>query len=134
MNATSEDIVSMLEAESVLGLVFKTNLFIGKEPSKPPATVTVFDTPGFPPQLALTDQGVEYPSVQLRIRDVDYMTGWQKAEEIKAVLHGRANEEWGDAFYMAVYCSSGPALLDWDENDRPRFIINFNLIRRTKNG
>ncbi|KKL64285.1 hypothetical protein LCGC14_2166530, partial [marine sediment metagenome] len=45
-------------------------------------------------------------------------------------LHGKAGETWNATLYTVIYCSSGPALLDWDENNRPRFIINFNLQRR----
>jgi len=133
MNPSSKDIVEMLEAESSLGLTFATDLFIGREPTLPKNCVTIFDTPGFPPLLTL-DEGdpvYYYPSVQIRVRNTSYLTGWNLIHDIMASLHGRANEVSSDGvLYTVIYCSSGPALLDWDENNRVRFIINFNLQRR----
>jgi len=131
MNPPSEDVKDMLEAESSLGLTFATDLFIGKEPAAPKNCVTIFDTPGFPPQLTL-DPGGEYyyPSVQIRVRNTSYSIGWNLIHDIMVSLHGRGHETWNGTLYTVIYCSSGPALLDWDENSRARFIVNFNLQRR----
>jgi len=130
MNASSEDIKDMLVADSSLGLTFATNLFIGKEPIKPTNCVTIFDTYGFAPDLNLISQGYERPIVSLRVRDINYMDGFNLAQEIKDSLHGRSHETWNGTLYTVIYCSSGPALLDWDDNGNARFIINFNLQRR----
>jgi len=130
MNAQSEDIKDMLEAESSLGLTFGTDLFIGKELSKPDNCVTIFDTYGFPPLLTLDGGGYYYPSVQIRVRNNDYRTGWALIHDIMVSLHGRAHETWNETLYTVIYCSSGPAFLDWDENDRARFVCNFDMQRR----
>ena len=131
MNAPSEDIKDMLEDTSALGLTFATNLFIGKEPAEPDTCVTIFDTPGFPPSLTLSgDGGYYYPSVQIRVRGADYVTGWDLIHDIMIALHGKDHETWNATLYTVISCSSGPALLDWDENSRPRFIVNFNIQRR----
>ena len=130
MNAMSVDVVNILEDESNLGLTLATNLFIGKEPTTPSNTVTIFDTTSMPPQFNLDTQGFEYPSVQIRVRATNYVTGWGLIESIKSVLHGTAQLVVGDTLYSAIYCASGPALLDWDDNSRARFIINFNASRR----
>ena len=132
MNAPAEDIKDMLAAVSALGLTFNTNLFVGREPSKPDNTVTIFDTPGFPPQvtLGIGDDDYYYPSVQIRVRNLDYNTGWALIQSIETSLHGRAQETWNGTLYSVILCSSGPAMLDWVENNRVRFIINFNMQRR----
>jgi len=130
MNAMSIDIVSLLEDESSLGLVFANNLFIGKEPTSPSNCVTIFDTGGQPPQLTLDIQGYEYPSVQIRVRNTKYQTGWNLIESIKTVLHGLSQVDVGSTLYSVIYCASGPAFLDWDDNSRARCIINFNCSRR----
>lgn len=132
MNASAEDIKDMLEAESSLGLTFGTDLFVGREPAKPNNSVTIFDTISRASQLTLSEEGatLHYSSVQLRVRDTSYQNGWDKVMSIHDKLHGRANETWNETLYAVIYCSSGPAMLDWDENNRVRFIINFNLIRR----
>ena len=129
MNASSVDIRDMLEDESSLGLTFTTDLFIGREPPKPDNCVTIFDTFD-KPLLTLNDQGYYDASVQVRVRNNSYLTGWELAHDIMVALHGKAGETWNTTLYTVIYCSSGPALLDWDENNRARFIINFNLQRR----
>jgi len=131
MNSSAEDIKDMLVDESSLGLTFATNLFVGREPSSPDDCVTIFETPGFPPQLTLK-QGEDYyyPSVQIRVRNNNYQTGWTLAHNIMVSLHGRGHETWNETLYTVIRCSNGPALLDWDENGRARFIINFNMQRR----
>lgn len=130
MNVPSEDIKDMLEAESSLGLTFATNLFIGKEPPTPDDCVTIFDTFGSPPQLTLDNQKYENPSIQIRVRSVDYKTGWNLIADIVDVLHGQAQETWNTTLYSVIYATNSPALLDWDDNDRCRFIVNFNIQRR----
>ena len=132
MNAPSYDVMEMLEAygeSSGLGLDYATDLFIGREPDKPNNCVTIFDTPGFPPYMGLTDTGYEYPSVQIRVRNIKYTDGWAQIEAIKNVLHGKNHETWNGVLYTVIYCSSGPALLDWDDNGRVRFILNVNMQR-----
>lgn len=130
MKAPSIDIRDMLIADTSLGLVYEQNLWIGKEPPKPNDTVVIFDTTSFAPWLGLTDKGYEYPSVQIRVRNLDYETGWDLIHAIMNSLHGRAQETWNGSLYTVIYCSSGPAMLDWDDSQRVRFIVNFNLQRR----
>lgn len=131
MNATSEDIKDMLEAESSLGLTFAINLFIGKEPADPDNCVTIFDTHGAPPQLTYNKNEIyQYPSVHIRVRNRAYMTGWTLANDIKDALHGRAQETWNATYYGLIISTGEPALLDWDEHGRARFIINFDIQRR----
>lgn len=130
MNAPSVDITNILEGELSLGLTFATNLFVGKEPTKPDDCVVIFDTGGMPPQLTLKDQGYEFPSINIRVRARDYQTGWALIDNIKTALHGRAQETWNDTLYSVIYCASGPVHLDWDENSRARFVVNFNMQRR----
>lgn len=139
MNTPSKDIAEMLEAYGnssglggVGGMTYGTDLFIGKEPALPKNCVTIFDTPGFPPYLGLAGEvGYEYPSIQIRVRNTKYTNGWNLINDIMVALHGRHQEVWGDnTLYSVIYCSSGPALLDWDDNGNCRLIINFNIQRR----
>ncbi len=131
MNAPSEDVKDMLVAEGSLGLTFGTNLFVGKEPAKHDNCVTIFDTDNTA-QLTLDGDNDDYysPSIQIRVRNNAYITGYDLIHDIMTSLHGRDHETWNGTLYTIIYCSSGPALLDWDDNNRARFIINFNLQRR----
>ena len=133
MNAPSVDIVDMLEAygdSSGIDVEYADNLFIGQEPKIPINSITIFDTGGSGLSFGLTGSGYEYTSIQIRVRNRKYIDGWNIIESIKVALHARAQETWNGTLYSVIYCASGPALLDWDDNGNARFIINFNLQRR----
>ena len=136
MNSCAEDIKAMLEAgvsssSSSGGEVDFYPIYIGKEPADPTNTITIFETPGYPPQLTMDRTEIyEYPSIQIRIRSISYVAGWAQAELIKNTLHGRANELWDDVYYSVIRCVNGPSLLDYDKQQRVRFIINFDCQRR----
>jgi len=131
MNPSSEDIAGMIEAESDLGLIFQTDLFIGREPSTPDNCVTIFDTPGRGPQLTFTKgEDYFYPSIQIRVRDRVYLDGWGVINDIKTLLHGKGQEWINGTYYSLIMCSMEPALLDWDESHRARFVATFEVQRR----
>jgi hypothetical protein len=133
MNRPSEDIKDMLLAESSIGLTFGKggDLFLNAEPSTPDNCVTIFDTYGFPPQLTMDpEERYESPSIQIRIRSNKQSNAWIIIEGIMTSLHGRNHETWNGTLYTVIKAASSPALLDWDDNGRCRFVINFNLQRR----
>ena len=131
MNPASEDLKDILEAESSLGLVLNTNLFIGREPVTPTDSVTIFDTPGRPPLLTLNKSEIlEYPSIQIRVRNNDYLVGWGLANDIKAALHGKSQETWNGTVYVLIECVNTPFLLGWDRGGAAWFVINFDIQRR----
>lgn len=130
MNPCSEDIKDMLEAESSLGLVSPTNLFIGFEYSDPDDCVVIYDTYGGPPQLTADNQMYYYPSIQILVRNRDYLVGMELIQDIVDLLHGRAHETWNGALYTLIRCANAPALLGWDSMKRARFVANFNIQRR----
>jgi hypothetical protein len=131
MNPVSEDIKDMIEAESSLGLTFGEDLFIGHEPATPANTVTIYDTAGYRPQLTMDRSEIyEYPSIQIRVRNVSYQEGWDLINDIKNSLHGRAHETWNETYYSVIRCSSDIALVDWDNSKRARFVVNFDVQRR----
>jgi len=131
MNSVSQDVVSVLVADTSLGLVFATNLFMAKEPTKPNNTVTVFDGVSSPPMLTLRKgENYYYDAVQIRVRNVDYLVGYALAKDIMVSLHGRGQEIVNGTLYSVIYCSSGPAMLGWDDNGRCLLILNFEVQRR----
>lgn len=133
MNPSSQDIKDILEAESSLSLTFATNLFVGKELAEPDNCVTIFDTPGRAPQLTMgakSDSGYFYPSIQIRVRNNSYSDGWELINDIKTLLHGITGETWNSMIYDLIQCTGEPFLLDWDENDRARFVCTFNIQRK----
>ena len=132
MNATSVDIADMLVADTSLGLAMITNLYVGKEPTSPENCVTIMDSYGYRPQLTLAGKGEDYyyPSVQIRVRNRDYRTGYNLANNIMISLHGRAQETWNGTLYTVIYCSNGPAFMNWDDKQLCHFVVNFDIQRR----
>jgi len=133
MNPPSVDIKDMLEAygeSSAFDLEFADNMFIGREPAEPDDCITIFDTGGFPPYMGLTNVGYEYPTINIRVRNLHYVDGWNLANRIKDALHGRAHQTWNGTLYTMIQCVNGPALLGYDDHNRVSFFINFNLQRR----
>ena len=113
------------------GLVFGTNLFVGREPALPNETVTVFDAVGWPPSMTLV-KGLRYetPVVQVRVRSLSYVTGWTLLDKIVDRLHNLTQEVWNGTLYTYMRCSRAPMILDWDENSRVRLIASFEMQRR----
>jgi hypothetical protein len=130
MNAPSIDIKDMLTAESDSSLTYGENLFINLEPTAPPDCVTIFDTQGYPPALSLDGTNYEYPSVQIRVRARKQDDAWRVISEICESLHGRIAQTWNGTYYTVIKLVGTPALLDWDDNRRCRFVLNFNIQRR----
>ena len=129
MNAPSVDIKDYIIANGGLSLVFGTNMFIGMEPSTPVSTVTVFDTFGAPPDL-FYDRDIVYekPSIQIRVRALTYLEGYNMIKAIRDLLHNRA-VTINTTSYALIRCSQEPGLLDRDENDHPRFVTSFDIQR-----
>lgn len=137
MNSCAEDIRDMLlhylgeSSGTPSGAFSLFPISIGKEPDDPIQMISIFETPGFAPQLTYDrNENYEYPSIQLRVRAYTYVEGYEQAYKIRETLHGRAHETWNGSYYSLIYCANGPHLLDYDKNQRPRFVINFNLQRR----
>ena len=131
MNLPAIDVKDMLEAESILGLTFATDLFVGFEPDSPDDVVTVFDTTGFSPEQDF-DGGVAYfyPSVQVRVRNRSYTEAGRIMNLIKGILHGKQQETWNGTLYTTIYCTGEPALLVWDSSKRAVWVCTFNLQRK----
>ena len=133
MNLPSQDIVSMLEGESSasLDLTFKTNLFVGLEPTTPDNCVTVYDTPGFSPDNTLT-KGEEAwrPAVQIKVRNRSYVAAGNLINEIKELLHLQTGETWGGTLYLLIQCDQEPFCLGFDDSNRAMWVCNFSLLRQ----
>ena len=130
MKSPSEDIITILNESSE----FNFDEFfpsVGAEPAEPSETVTIFDTGGYPPQLTFDrEEDYLYHSIQILVRSAAYSDGWSMAESIREYLHGRANIVVGGTLYTLIKAFTPVFLLDMDNNQRIRFVINFNIQRR----
>lgn len=132
MNPVSIDVKDMLEAAS-LGLEYKKDLFIAKEPDNPDNVVTIFDTPSFPPEYTIAGASEVYyrSACQVRIRHNKYTSGMTLAKNILDSLHARVSDlTWNGTVYTVIEATGEPNLLAWDDSNRAIIIINFNFQRR----
>jgi hypothetical protein len=136
MNTLSYDMTQILEASLTLGLVFKTNLFRHREPAFPNTCVSLFETSGEEPLTVLNkDSGglYEKPSMQIRIRHEDAEEGLKLGQDIIEYLHGRNQEVVNGTLYSMIRSLHPPYVLDWDDSNRIRIALNFDIQRRTSN-
>lgn len=125
----SEDIKDLLEAESSLGLVSATNLFVSKIPlNAPDECVAVFDSPGMAPEVNYV---YDKPGVQVRVRAEKgkYKNGYSLAADIKTALHATANVTVNGARYIGIWAEGDPIPIGSDDSDRPEFTVNFRIHR-----
>ena len=131
MNASSVDIVEMLEEDSSsLGLTYGVNLFIGLMPSTPKNVVCVYDSVGFAPDAALEGVSFYQPGLQIKVRNTDYLVGKALVDDIMENLHARNNETWNGTLYMSIMSLGDPAFLGQNESHLFIFSLNFNIRRR----
>lgn len=132
MNNPAYDIVDILEGISSLALTAGTYLFENEEPSKPDDCVTIYDTSPYRAaylSLDTDDKVLEFPSIQVRIRNTSASAASSQAWNIKSELHGLTNQSQGGALYLGMWISSGPFSIGKDENNRSLYTVNFELVR-----
>ncbi|MBC7340891.1 MAG: hypothetical protein H5U02_00295 [Clostridia bacterium] len=120
----SEDIGNYLQINGV-GTV-GTDIFLGQLPAAPDNVVALFEYAGEPPDL---HSSVEYPGLQVLVRNKSYVAGRQKIEQTRNVLHGLTEATINGRRYLLVRARQSPEALPRDENGRALFVCNFRVIK-----
>lgn len=135
MQSVSKDIVDLLDGESSLGLTAGTDLFYYRmpPPRKQINAVTLYDTPGRPPLLALrkTASAYYYSGVSVQVRNADDDTGYNLAHDIMVYLHGTNNVTLNGTVYTLIRALGDVQLLHRDENDHGIYVVNFEVQRKS---
>ena len=85
--SSADDVAKYLATLVPLGLVFATNLFVGKEPKSPANCVTLYDTGGPTPKQDYSGSlFISVPSVQIRVRNTAFLTGDILINDIRTVV------------------------------------------------
>lgn len=114
-----------------LGTSSGWGIFIGSEPDKPDDCITLYDTPGDPPNPKWL---LDYPRFLARVRSHDYEQGFAKAEELKDVLLGLPSQDIGTIRYDGIWVVTDTQFLQADEQGRCIFISTWRAIREPKTG
>jgi hypothetical protein len=120
------DIRTYLTTEGLVEGATGWTCTLGTEPSSPDKCVTIYEYPGFAPARAFgaSSTDVPRPSYQIRVRgeSQDYLTPNTKIKAIVAAINKATIS--GDLVLFAA--SSAPTSLGMDENNRHRFVYNFD--------
>ena len=132
MNAPSKDIADYLVSLSYLGFAIKSNLFIGNEPATDSNCVTIFDISGFQPEIGYNynHERYYYHMLQIRVRHTHYNKGWKMINKVRNALHNKGHLIINGTNYEVIKVIQEPALLDYDANDKVRFVMTIELQRR----
>ena len=129
MNPPSVDIKDYFEDSANSIGTFGQDLFIGNEPDAPDNCMTIFDTGG---ENSEVNYVYDRPTVMVRVRGAvdEYVIAYNKAAEIKSLLHGKTGLSINSTRYIGVWLMGDVFYNGRDEKNRPIFSVNF-LIHRT---
>lgn len=131
MNApVSIYVKDILVAETDLKLTFPINIAIGFEPTAPDNVVTLYDTPGSPPAETFGGGSYYYDSIQVRVRNNDYLEASTLAWKIRDILTPITNHTVADGVLTRIKNTQPPFHLGRTPENRHIFIINFEIQRR----
>lgn len=120
-----DDFASILQTNGI-GTV-GTDIFKGLLPDQPDAAVAVFMYSGQPPELSAP---VDRPAFQVRVRDVDFLTGFNKTTAIQKALHGICESDIGGTHFLLIAANGSPMGIGRDANDRWEWTQNFYTMTR----
>jgi len=103
-----------------------TDIFLGLMPDKPDNCIALFEYAGEPPDL---HSSLEYPGLQVLVRNESYAAGRQKIEQVRSVLHGLTEAMINGRRYLLVQAKQSPESLARDENGRAVFVCNFRVMK-----
>lgn len=125
-----DEIVHYLETKDVGTL--GTDLFLGPVPDKA-AAITVIETGGPAPYHDYGSGAIDYPSVQILVRNPSYTLARDKADQIRDALDGLANSAIGGGRYLSVMAMGDPAYLGktaTSQGETHEFSLNFATMRK----
>ena len=128
----AEDIRDLLVADGIG--TFGTDLFVDKQPDSgfTLPMVIIYNSPGLDPEA--TGKVLRKPSVQIRVvgDDGDYVVARDKMLVIQAALHQRSTPmsvASGQVRIMGIFEQGDMGPVEYDDQNRPVFILNFRLFR-----
>ena len=135
MNPPSEDFKDVLAAAGVgvFGAQGGWGIYIGTEPERPQATITLYDTGGFEPDPARL---LDKPTVLIRVRGEPggYQAAFAKAAEVRDALLGLPSQTLGGAWYVGVWVTGDIGFVSNDDHDRPVFTMSLRAVREPAAG
>ena len=103
------------------------SIHIGKAPATPDTCIIIARTPGRDPDPKWL---LDYPAYQIRVRGPkgNYAQTELKAEQVKDHFLGFTSEDVDGARWVSITMPSDISFIGYDENDRPSFVVNLQMI------
>jgi len=133
MNALLDDIMDLIVANT--SFVKGTTLWAGREPASPSNIVTLYDAPDAGPWLPMDENTdgnpirYDYTAFQTLIRNTSYTEAVGIGDQLIDVLHARGNFVHKGTWYSLIQAMDTPFLLEWDDNNRVKVVVNFHVQR-----
>ena len=132
MRTPAHDTALYLAAQGVTGALGGATgwpVCTGREPLEPADVVTVYDTGGGAPTGKSGPQ-LRYPTIQVRVRSDDYVSGWEKADEIQRALFDTTSEATQGGVNVQWVAQGDVNYIGRDDKDRPLFTANYRMTRQ----
>ena len=125
MASLADDIADLLEAQAIGTL--GTDMFVGKEPAVDTLSILLLDVGGSAPNPLFAR---DFRDLQIVITGAvnGYSAAYNKAESIKNYLLGLDSQTVGTTVYFAFNMRSDITFVGYDNNDKPKFTLNFRII------
>lgn len=128
MSTAAEDLALYLAAQGhgVVGASSGWSIHVAREPDEPDKTITLYDTAG---QASDPDNNFYRPRVQVRTRANDYRDATAKMVAIRdELIDPRTGFTANGRIYLGAFAMSEPAGLGYDDHDRARVVLTFDLM------
>ena len=130
MTSAGEDLVAYL-ANAAIGTP-GTDLFLGHRPDLATA-ITVVETGGPAPYHDYgPEEIIDHPTVQILVRNPNYLVGRAKADQIRDALDGIANWPVNGTRYLSIEAMNDPVYLgkvSTNVGESHEFSLNFATMR-----
>ena len=120
------DIGKYLQDKSIATL--GTDLFLGFTPDQPDNCISLFEYAGFSPDL---HSNVEYPVLQVRVRDENYSDAADKIRRVMKCLHGLHEQTLSGTRYLLIKAQGSPEALKRNQDDLIEMIVEFEILKET---
>jgi len=127
MNPLSVDVRQILIDNAVPSAL----IFIASEPDKPNTVMTIYDTPGEPPNPKWL---LDTPSCQIRSRSKSYATAYSNLLNARDILLGKDKVTVNSTKYIGFFAEGDIMSLQRDDEDRHILVINFRIVREPSTG
>lgn len=132
MTSPSKDVAQLLNDEGIA--VLNQNLFIGRMPPDTENVILVLDEGGVGIQNPVWKRDNLSISIYVRGLQNDYEQGYNLAYSVKNCLNGHDTVTINGSDYIRFVINGDIVWVGFDENNRPRFSMNWTVTRENFSG